>query len=92
MTPIDRRLAEAWMTGAPALHREAELLAAEGVAEPILLEALERLMLAVRAYADDDRDDLISDVMERFTDWCRDENRIRIARVPVPTSPPPSRG
>ncbi len=93
MTSLDERIRTAWGKGVKPLHAAAESLAAEGHEESTILGTLERLLFEVRAAGvDDDMDDHITDVMERFTDWCRDENRIRTARVPVPTPQLPSRG
>jgi hypothetical protein len=87
MTPLDERINAAWRSGGPQeLHRAAEQLAAQGHEESAIYDALERLLLEVRAAgADDETEDRITDVMERLTDWCHESNRIKTRR----TDPPP---
>jgi hypothetical protein len=100
MTPLDERIHEAWRTGKPLeLHRAAEQLAAEGVEESAIYDALERLLLELReAGADDETEEQVSNVMDRLTGWCHVSNHIKTKRAtpptadktPLPTDPAPS--
>lgn len=86
MNEVDERLREAWQTGEPKqLHRVAEQLAHEGHPEATITDALERLLLEVRAAgADDATEDLITDVMERLVGWCHESNQIRTQQPELP--------
>lgn len=77
-TPLERVQA-AWATGdRMALHREVEQLAAEGHSQQVLEEALESLLLQVRAAgADDDTEEIINGVWDRLTGWCRESQQIK---------------
>ncbi len=92
MNTPDEDIRIAWANGTPeALHHAAERLAAAGCEEASILNALEKLLLEIRvAGADDATEDRITDVMERFTDWCREENRIRVNRTRPPVQPAPN--
>jgi hypothetical protein len=72
------RVQTAWATGDPlALHREVERLAAEGHSRQSLEDALEALLLAVRATgAGDDTEEIINGVWDRLTGWCHVDQHI----------------
>ncbi|HYV34913.1 MAG TPA: hypothetical protein VE988_04360 [Gemmataceae bacterium] len=76
-TPLNR-IETAWATGDPlALHREVERLAAEGHSRQALENALETLLLAVRATgAGDDTEEIINGVWDRLTGWCHTDQHI----------------
>jgi len=76
-TPL-KRVQAAWATGDPlALHREVERLAAEGNSRQALEDALESLLLAVRATrAGDDTEEIINGVWDRLTGWCHGDQHI----------------
>jgi hypothetical protein len=78
MTTIQERIQAAWDTNDPlALHREVELLAAEGHSQQSLEDALEALLLAVRtAGASDTTDEIINGVWDRLTGWCHSNRHI----------------
>ena len=81
-TPLERVQA-AWATGDPlALHREVEQLAAEGQPQQALEDALEALLLKVRAAgADDDTEEIINGVWDRLTGWCHAGRHIRARSI-----------
>jgi hypothetical protein len=87
MTPIDTRVRDAWNADDPlALHRAAEQLANEGNDDSAILDALERLLLDMRATgADDDTEERILGVMDRLTGWCHESGHIRTKRTALPT-------
>src|SRR5436190_12252421 len=72
------RVQTAWATGEPlALHREVERLAAEGHSRQALENALEALLLAVRATgAGDNTEEIINGVWDRLTGWCHSDQHI----------------
>jgi hypothetical protein len=72
MATLRECLQAAWATGDPlALHREVERLAAEGHSGQALEDALEALLVAVRAAgAGDDAEEIINGVWDRLTGWC----------------------
>ncbi|MFO0967454.1 MAG: hypothetical protein U0793_17995 [Gemmataceae bacterium] len=76
-TPF-QRVQDAWATGDPlALHHEVEQLAAEGHPRQTLEDALEALLLAVRAAgASDDTEEIINGVWDRLTGWCHADRQI----------------
>lgn len=82
------RLKAAWDTGAPlALDHEAESLASQGVAGSEIYDALEKLLLEVRAGgADDDTEERINGVMDRLTGWVHPSQQIHTARTGLPTA------
>ena len=81
MTVIDTRIRDAWNTGDPMTrHRAAERLAGEGHEESAILDALNTLLLEVRAAgADDDTEEPIMNVMDRLAGWCHVSSHIRTA-------------
>src|SRR5271163_654925 len=86
MTTIQERIQAAWDTGDPlALHREVELLAAEGHSQQSLEDALEALLLAVRkAGASDATEEIINGVWDRLTAWCHADRHIGREDAPAP--------
>lgn len=72
------RMQTAWSTGDPlALHREVEKLAAEGHARQALEDALEALLLTVRAGGgNDEAEEIINGVWDRLTGWCHSSRHI----------------
>src|SRR5438876_332228 len=82
-TPLER-VRTAWRTGDPwALHREVEQLAAEGYSQQQLEDALESLLLDVRAAgADDDTEEVINSVWDRLTGWCHVSRHIQVRSAP----------
>jgi hypothetical protein len=78
MPTILNRIEAAWATGDPlALHRDVERLAAEGNSQQDLEDALETLLLAVRASgASDDAEEIINGVWDRLTGWCHRDQQI----------------
>ena len=78
MATLQERIQTAWNTGDPlALHREVEQLAGEGHSREALEEALEALLLAVRAAgASDDMEEIINGVWDRLTGWCHQVRHI----------------
>ena len=79
MTTLLNRVQTAWATGDPlALNREVERLAAEGHSRQALEDALEALLLEVRASgADDDTEEITSCVWDRLTGWRHAEQPIK---------------
>lgn len=79
MTTPNERIRAAWATGDRlALHREVEELAAAGHSQQTLENALEELLLEVRAAgADDDTEEIINGVWDRLTGWCDASRHIR---------------
>jgi hypothetical protein len=77
-TPLERVQA-AWATGDRLeLHRTVEQLAAEGHSQQALEDALESLLLEVRAAgADDDTEEVIMGVWDRLTGWCHESRHIK---------------
>ncbi len=78
MTTVQERIQAAWDTNdALALHREIELLAAEGHSQQSLEDALEALLLAVRKEgASDATEEIINCVWDRLTGWCLSKQHI----------------
>jgi hypothetical protein len=78
MATLLNRVQSAWATGDPlALHREVERLAAEGHSRQALEDALESLLLAVRATgAGDAQEEIINGVWDRLTGWCHADRHI----------------
>jgi hypothetical protein len=78
MVTHQERIQAAWDTKDPlALHREVELLAAEGYSQQELEDALEALLLAVRtAGASDATEEIINGVWDRLTGWCHSDRHI----------------
>src|SRR5271168_2664562 len=78
MTTLQERIQAAWDTNDPlALHREVELLATEGHSRQSLKDALEALLLAVRAAgASDTTEEIINGVWDRLTGWCHAQQHI----------------
>ena len=78
MTTLQQRIQAAWDTNDPlALHREVELLAAEGYSQQSLEDALEALLRAVRtAGASDEMEENINGVWDRLTGWCQSQQHI----------------
>jgi len=63
-------------------------MAAEGVAQQALEDALEALLLEVRAAgADDDTEEIINGVWDRLTGWCHEKWHIKTQSDPVATPP-----
>lgn len=91
MSTLYERLRAAWDLGTPhALDREAEDMARHGMAEPEIYDALEKLLLSVRAEgADEETEERINGVMDRLTGWCHTSQRIRTLRTAQPTGPEP---
>lgn len=96
MTTADAQIRSAWASPDPrALDAAAETLAAAGVDEASILDALDRLLSVVRAAgADDETEERIMGVMDRLTGWCHVSNHIRTERTAAPPQPTvtPSRG
>jgi hypothetical protein len=80
MATLRERVQAAWATGDPLeLHREVEQLAVEGHSQQALEDALEALLLAVRAAgAGDDTEEIINGVWDRLTGWCHADRHIKI--------------
>jgi len=78
MATLRERVQAAWDSGDPlALHREVEQLAAEGHSRQALEEALEALLLALRAAgAGDDTEEIVNGVWDRLTGWCHPAQHI----------------
>jgi hypothetical protein len=78
MATLLERVQAAWATGDPlALHREVEDLAEEGHSRQALEDALEALLLAVRAaQVGDDKEEIINGVWDRLTGWCHASRHI----------------
>ncbi|HET6576575.1 MAG TPA: hypothetical protein VFG68_23455 [Fimbriiglobus sp.] len=82
-TPRER-IQAAWATGERLeLHRAVEQLAAEGYSQQVLEDALESLLLEVRAAgADDDTEEVIMGVWDRLTGWCHESGHIKTQSTP----------
>lgn len=90
-TPLERVRA-AWATGDRiALHREVEQLAAEGHSRQPLEDALEALLLDVRAAgADEETEEAINGVWDRLTGWCDPDRHIQTVEPPAETNGHPA--
>ncbi len=88
-TPLER-IQAAWRTGDPwALHREVEALAADGCCGDQIEQAIEVLLLEVRAAgADEDTEEIINSVGDRLHGWCHESYHIktRPADPPLPVN------
>lgn len=96
MATLQERIQAAWDTGDPlALHREVEQLVAEGHSTQALEDALEALLLAIRAAgASDDTEEIINGVWDRLTGWCHPSRRLETPARPQkgPSGDPPTNG
>ncbi len=97
-TPLNR-VQSAWASGDPlALDREVERLASEGHSRQALEDALETLLLVVRATgAGDAPEEITNGVWDRLTGWCQVDQHIETlpgngtrapldSKTPVPLS------
>ena len=87
-TPKER-VEAAWETAdRTALDREVERLAAEGCSQPVLEDALEGLLLKLRAVgADDETQERVMGVWDRVTGWCNPDWHIK-TRPSIPSIEP----
>jgi hypothetical protein len=79
MTSPFERIKAAWSAAdrGSELHRAVESLAAEGTTRQALEDALEALLLEVRAAgADDDTEEVVNGAWDRLTGWCHESHRI----------------
>src|SRR5688572_22714397 len=86
-TPFERVKA-AWETPdrRGELNRVVETMAAEGYTQQALEDALEALLLEVRAAgADDDTEEIINGVWDRLTGWCHESWHINTRASALPT-------
>ena len=88
MKTLQERIQVAWDTNDPlALHREVELLAAEGHSQQSLEDALEALLLAVRkAGASDAAEEIINGVWDRLSGRCHAGRHIETSSVQEKTA------
>ena len=80
MTTPFERVKAAWVSSdrRAQLHRVIEAMAAEGYRQQALEEALEALLLQVRAAGvDDETEEIINGVWDRLTGWCEVNGHIK---------------